>query len=250
MSTLNLQSWLRGVIADNLTEDAEFRRFSCKDRLHHITRADIENYRDFHLQKTLQYAYEKSYFYRQQFDRKGLKPEDIRGFADLAQFPFTEPVHLSRFPYRFLCPSQADVVRPCTFVTSGTTGPRKQVFWTQWDLEKITDFMAAGIGTVAESKDTVQILLFNGRPNSQADLLCQGVRKLGANAVVPGAEPGPEEQLRILVEARSTVVFGYASQLYRISKELQTKYNLKTKGVKFLFLAGEYLPPARRQELI
>jgi phenylacetate-CoA ligase len=249
VAALYLESWLHGIIEDNLNADSAFRRFLGKDRLHHATRADVEAYSDFQLHRTLQYAFEKSDFYREQFEKNRLKPADISGFKDLVKFPLTEPDHLAQFPYRFLCTSQADVVRPCIFVTSGTTGPQKQVFWTQYDLENITDFMAAGISSVASRDDTIQILLLDGRPNSQADLLCQGVKKMGAHPVVTGVQPGAQEQLRILEDVHSTVVFGYASQLYRISKELQLKNKLQSKGVRILFLAGEYLPVSRRREL-
>ncbi len=249
MTQFYLESWLKGIIEGNLNKDEEFRRFSGKDSIHSIDRSDVDTYRDFQLQRTLQYAYKKSHFYREQFDSKGLKPVDISGFKDLTKFPLTEPRRLSQSPYRFLCTSQAAVARPCIFVTSGTTGPQKEIFWSHWDLERITDFMAAGIGTVATREDTVQILLLDGRPNSQADLLRRGVAKLGARPVVSGAERSAEEQLRILDTFQSTVVFGYTSQLYRISKELQAFCDLGSKGVKVLFLAGEYLPQARRREL-
>jgi phenylacetate-CoA ligase len=249
VTAFHLESWLHGIIEDNLHRDAEFRRFYGKDHGHPLTRSDVETYRDYHLQRTLRYAYENSYFYREQFDCSRLKPSDITGFEDLAKFPLTEPRHLARHPYRFLCTSQAAVARPCIFVTSGTTGPKKEIFWSQRDLDLITDFMAAGIGVVAARDDTVQILLHDGRPNSQADLLRQGVAKYGARPVVSGAESSAEEQLKILVRNHSTVLFGYTGQLYRISKELQPRRDLRSKGVKVLFLAGEYLPAARRREL-
>jgi phenylacetate-CoA ligase len=249
MAALYLESWLQDVISNDLNTDAEFRRYAGMNRINPITRTIVEIYRDFHLQRTLRFAYEKSTFYREQFDKNRLKPEDICGFEDLAKFPLTEPRHLAQSPYRFLCTSQADVVRPCIFVTSGTTGPRKEIFWTRWDLERITGFMSAGIGTVATPKDTVQILLPDGRPDSQADLLRRGVEKLGARPVVSGVERNAREQLEILENAHSTVVFGYAGQLYRISKELERSHDLRFKGVKVLFLAGEYLPSARRREL-
>ncbi|MBN2321354.1 MAG: phenylacetate--CoA ligase family protein [Acidobacteria bacterium] len=249
MAAFQLESWLHGIIEENLNGDEAFRRFSGKNPAHPLTRSDVEAYRDFHLQRTLQYAYENSYFYREQFDRSRLKPSDIAGFKDLAKFPLTGPQHLAQYPYRFLCTSQAVVARPCIFVTSGTTGPQKEIFWSQWDLEKITEFMAAGISTVATRDDTVQILLPDGKPNSQADLLRQGVAKFGARPVVSGAEQSAEEQLRILDTFHSTILFGFTGQLYRISKELQPDHDLQLKGVKVLFLAGEYLPAARRREL-
>jgi phenylacetate-CoA ligase len=212
-------------------------------------RTDLEAYRLLQLRQTLQYAYEKSSFYREMFDQAGVVPDDLRNLSDLSGIPFTEPRHLSEAPYRFLCISQAEIARPFSFVTSGTTGPQKKVFWSHGDLEKIIEFMAAGISTVANQEDVVQILLADGRPYSQADLLYRGVERIGATPVISGMDIGAEEQLRILEISHSTILFGYTGQVFRLSKELQHKADLNKTGVKVLFLAGEYLPEAMRQEL-
>jgi phenylacetate-CoA ligase len=199
--------------------------------------------------ETLHYAYSNSSFYREHFDRAGVKPDRVRSLADLSAFPFTEPEHLALTPYRFLCLSRAEIARPYSFVTSGTTGPRKKVFWTRGDIERITDFMAAGMGMVAGPGDVVQILLPDGRPDSQSDLLRKGVLKLGATPVVADMQMSAEDQFRLMEESRSTVIFGYASPIFRLSVELAGKHDLRKSGVRVLFLAAEYLPEARRREL-
>ncbi len=215
----------------------------------HVSRAEIEAYQLLRLRRTLQYVFEKSSFYRDMFGKAGLVPDDVKSLQDLARIPFTEPHHLSENPYRFLCISQAGIARPYSFVTSGTTGPQKKVFWSRGDLERIIEFMAAGIATVAAPQDIVQIMLADGRPYSQADLLYRGVAKIGATPVLAGTNLSAEEHLRILEHSGSTILFGYAGQIFRISQELQTKTELRKKGVKVLFLAGEYVPDAMRREL-
>ncbi len=244
-----LETWLHRIIKTTLDRDPAFRSFTGKDCLTHVTRPDVEQYQLYKLRGILQYCYRKSSFYRTLWDGAGVKPDDIRDPADLASFPFTEPQHLSEVPYRFLCRSRAEVARPYTFITSGTTGPQKKIFWTQDDLERITDFMAAGIGTVAGPEDIIQIMLPDGRPNSQADLLCKGVNKLGAHSVVAGMDLGAREHLGLIEQFHSTVIFGYANRLFRISRELQPQCNLDCKGVKVLFLAAEYVSNSMRQEL-
>jgi phenylacetate-CoA ligase len=232
----SLETWIHQIAGDALGMDS-------------ISRADLEAYQLLRLRQTLQYVYEKSSFYREMFDMAGVVPDDVQRFSDLSGIPFTEPCHLSEAPYRFLCISQAEIARPVSFVTSGTTGPQKKVFWSHGDLEKIIEFMAAGIATVARQEDVVQILLADGRPYSQADLLYRGVERMGATPVISGMDIGAEEQLRILEESHSTILFGYTSQIFRLSKELQHKTDLSKTGVKVLFLAGEYVPEAMRQEL-
>lgn len=231
-----LETWLHNIIRN-------------KCGLDQLDRKSVETYQLFKLYQILHYAYEKSSFYRDLFDKSGVKPGDVRTLNDLERLPFTVPHHLAETPYRFLCLSQSEIARPYSFITSGTTGPRKKIFWTQGDLERITDFMAAGMGTVAGTEDVVLILLPDGRPNSQADLLFKGVNKLGATPLVASVDLSAEEHLKIIENSGTTVVFGYTGRLFRLSKELQTKHDLSKKGVHTLFLAAEYLPNAMRQEL-
>jgi phenylacetate-CoA ligase len=238
MRKIHLESWIHERIKSQIGSSTD-----------PLSRSHIDAYHLLKLRQTLGYSYERSSFYRKLFDEFGFRYEDIRNLGDLSRIPLTEPSQLASQPYRFLCVSQPEIARPYTFVTSGTTGPRKKIFWTRADIERITDFMAAGIMTVADTKDVVQILLPDGRPFSQADLLRRGVQKAGATAVVASIESSAEEHLKTIRQHRSSVIFGYAAPLLRMSRELQKQSDLSTSGVKILFLAGEYVPDPRRQEL-
>jgi phenylacetate-CoA ligase len=232
----SLEHWIHGIVAKALG-------------INHVSRTDLDSYQLLRLQQTFQYVRQKSSFYRELFGKHGLPLEGVCNLHDLAEVPFTEPRHLSENPYGFLCISQAGIARPYSFVTSGTTGPQKKIFWSHGDLERIIDFMAAGIATVAGPRDVVQIMLADGRPYSQADLLYRGVNKTGATPVLAGMGLTAEEQLEIMERSCSTVLFGYAGRLFRISRELQRKTNLSQRGIKVLYLAGEYVPRAMREEL-
>jgi phenylacetate-CoA ligase len=246
---LYLESWIHFIVKTTLENDADFRRFANKSDPTTITRSDIEIYQTYRLRRILRYCSEKSSFYREVLRARAIQPDYIRDLGDLAGLPFTEPYHLAESPYRFLCISQAEIARPYTFITSGTTGPKKKIFWTHNDIERITDFMAAGIGTVAEQKDIVLILLPDGRPNSQADLLCKGVKKLRATPAVAEADLNASELLKAVQDSHCTVIFGYARKLWRLSQELRLQKDLSALGVRVLFLASEYLPPAMRHSL-
>jgi phenylacetate-CoA ligase len=246
---MHLESWIHAVINANLKSDEEFRRFAGKDFLRFPSRTDVETYQLYRLRQTIRGCLENSAFYRELFGNATELPDTMRRLSDIARLPFTEPRHLSENPYRFLCTSQAHIARPYTFITSGTTGPKKKIFWTQNDLDRITGFMAAGIGTVANPGDSVLILLPDGRPNSQADLLRQGVLKLGAKPFIANADLTAPEFLEAIEESRCRVIFGYTRKIFRLSKELERQRNLRASGVEVLFLAAEYLPGAMRQEL-
>jgi len=244
-----IENWLHRIIESAFRAEPAYRRFSNKKGLKRISRPDVETYQNYRLRQTLQYCFDHSSFYREVFLSEGLMAEDIGGLEELFHFPLTEPRHLAETPYRFLCTSQAEVARPYTFITSGTTGPQKKVFWTSGDLERIVDFMSAGIGTVATREDVVNINLPDGRPNSQAHLLFKGVRKFGAKPVLSGQDLGAREFMEIVEDSHSTILFGYTRRIFRLSKELQSMGDISGKGVRILFLAAEYLPGAMRKEL-
>jgi phenylacetate-CoA ligase len=246
---LYLESWIHYKIRTALERDAEYRRFANRNHPASLTRSDVETYQICKLRQILRHCREKSAFYREMFRAESIEPDDIHSLADLAKLPLTEPCYLAESPYRFLCTSQAEIARPYTFITSGTTGPKKRIFWTHSDIERITDFMSAGIGTVADQEDVVLILLPDSRPNSQADLLYKGVNKLGATPVVANADLNAGELLKTVKDSRCTVIFGYTRKLWRLSKELQYQNDLTSLGIKVLFLAAEYLPDAMRQDL-
>jgi len=235
--TFYLESWIHSIIQASGIADSGAR----------ISRDCVQAYDDFRLREVVRYCFEKSAFYRDRFRSAGLEPDSVRGTADLGRLPFTEQEHIAENPFRFLCTSQAEVARPYTFVTSGTTGPKKRIFWTQRDLDRIVDFMSAGIGTVADAGDTVLILLPDGRPYSQADLLERGVKKLGATPVVAPIDLSAQDLLKTIEETRCAVVFGYTRTLFRLTQELRMQEDLHRLGVRIFFLAAEYVPDAMRR---
>ena len=214
-----------------------------------ITRGDMDCYRLHKLQSTLLYAGANSSFYREQFRKAGVAPEDIRSLADIVKLPFTEPEQIAASPFRFLCMSRSKIARIHTFVTSGTTGPRKKIFWTQSDIDRIVRFIAAGIGTVAARGDVVNVWLPTGLPYGQSDLLSRGVKKIGARPVLASMDVSSADHLRLIKESRVTVIFGSTRRIVRLTRELERSHDLSSLGVHTLFLTSEYLPAGMRARL-
>ena len=139
-----------------------------------MAREQINKYHVVCLQKTLNYAYKRSDFYRKHFDDAGFRPEQFKSLADLAKIPFTEQEFLHNQPYKLLCISAGDVERVVTFTTSGTTGPQKKVFFSSDDLNNIVKFMGIGLSHVINGGEAIVILLPDTGPNGEARLLAKG----------------------------------------------------------------------------
>lgn len=249
---MNLEAWLHATIHAAVAQGTEgdcLHPAAANPAAPAVSRAAIEAYQSCRVRRTLEYACLNSAFYRTLYNQAGIAPAHIRDLNDLQKLPCTDPKPLSEEPYRFLCLSRAAVARAHTFITSGTTGPQKKIFWTSGDLERIIRFMAAGIGSVADRTDVVQICLPDGPPYSQADLLARGVARIGAHPDLAGTELGAEEHLRRLRESRPTILFGYTHHLLRLTRALQSRCDLRRMGVRVLFLAAQYVPESLRRQL-
>ncbi len=250
MGTIFLEEWIH----QRIRRDREFGQYTGKE-LEEVTRQDVETFQLFRLRKTLDHVYEKSAFYRGLFHKEGIDPKDVKSLDDLAKIPFTEPKSLSETPYRFLCVSLGDVGRVFTLNTAGTTGAPKKIFFTQKGLNEIADYMGALMktvalcGGVATEGCVVYIMLPDGRPASQAQLLAEGVRKIGGLPIVADTTLGTEEQIKGIEGARPAILFGSVSRIHRITQEARLYRGLDRIGVKIVFLTSEYLSEAMRNHL-
>lgn len=249
METIFLESWLHDHIRRESQTNSEFRQFLGVRPSEGFTRADVERYQLFRLREMLAYVHEHSSFYGVLFNSNGLRPNDIKSLSDLSRIPFTDQTDLALNPNRFLCVSHGEIARATTFTSSGTTGPEKRVFCTEGDIEKIVEFMGAGMKTVTHEGDVVQILLPSGSVNNQAELLARGIERIGGVPVIAGLKRSADEQLDMIKKHRPSIIFGVTPMIYRITQELRDKCSLSELGVKTLFLTSGYVSRHLRENL-
>jgi phenylacetate-CoA ligase len=246
---VKMEDGLFNLCRKQIENDSEFKEKTNFTQTNAISAPVFQAYRLFKLKRILLYVYDNSIFYRDLFNKNGLKPEDVQSIQDLSKIPFTNPRDLVAKEYDFLCISQGKIEKVITFTSSGTIGPKKRVFFTESDIEKMTDFMGVGMNTVTGPEGFVQILLPGGPVMGQSDLLAKGVQKMGARSVHTGMFIPSEEQIKAIIEHGSTVIFGETRLIYRITKETEDKYDLSKLGVKTLFVTTSYLSDVIRENL-
>ena len=248
-----LQKWIEHQIRETARQDADFARLMAKRNLDAPTRDDLEAFQLFRLSRALNHAYERSSFYGELFNRAGAKPGDIKSLADLARLPLTDSSALAASPYRFLCVSRGAVERAYTLSTAGTTGAAKKLFFTEKDIERISDYMGAAMKTVAMLSGmgsegyTVFVMLPNSKPESQAHLLARGVEKYSARPATSDLTLGSQEQIEAIARVSADIIFGSTSRIHRMTQE--GRGDLARLEVKVLFATSEYLPPAMRGKM-
>jgi phenylacetate-CoA ligase len=244
---VSLEESLNKIFKDRIGETPEYRSVIGLEKMPAV---DFKDFQLFQLQNIVQYVCEKSPFYKELFNKKGIKPEEIHCLADLGKLPLTEPRDLAEKPLRFLCIPPGEITRAITFTSSGTTGPQKSMYFSEKDIELITDFMGAGMSVVATSDDVVQIMLPRGYQSlGQTDLLARGVEKMGATPVITGTDLAPEQQIHAIEKNGSTVLFCETLRLNRITVETKDNHDLKKMGVKVLYLTSNYLSDSMRANL-
>jgi phenylacetate-coenzyme A ligase PaaK-like adenylate-forming protein/ABC-type branched-subunit amino acid transport system ATPase component len=173
------------------------------------------------LQWTVRHAYEGSSFYREKLDAAGVRPSDIRALSDLQRLPFTTGEDLQdNYPFPLRAVPFEQIVR--VHSSSGTTGKRKILGYTQKDVDDWGHFFArcyemAGVTYLDRVQIAVGYGLWTAGVGFQA-----GVEKLGAMAVPVG--PGNLDlQCEFLVDLQSTVFCCTASMGLLLAEEIHKR---------------------------
>jgi phenylacetate-CoA ligase len=177
-----------------------------------------------HLKKTLKWVYEKIPLYKNTFDEKGVKPDDLKTLEDLAKFPVTVKTDLrDNYPFGLCAVPLAQVIR--IHASSGTTGKPITGPYTAKDLEQWTECMArnlysAGIRSNDICQNAYGMGLFTGGLGFH-----QGATRIGC-AVIPISSGMTERQVMIMQDFGSTVLFAtptYALTIAERAEEMGVK---------------------------
>jgi phenylacetate-CoA ligase len=199
------------------------------------------------LQWTVGHAYQGSNFYRERLEEAGVRPQDIQSLEDIRKLPFTMADDLKEgYPFPLLAVPQSQVVR--IHASSGTTGKRKVLAYTQKDIDDWLHFFArcyemAELGI----EDRIQIAVGYGIWTAGFGFQL-GCEKFGAMALPVG--PGNVDmQCQFLVDLQSTVMCCTASMGLLMAEEVNRR-NLKDKiALKKMIFGSERSSEAMRKRI-
>ncbi len=163
--------------------------------------------------------YENVECFRIRMDEIGLKPDDIHGVEDLSKLPFSYKKDLrDYYPYGLFAVPLKEIKR--IHASSGTTGKRIVVGYTQNDLDLWADCFArmlTGIGLSDE--DVIQISfgygLFTGGLGAHG-----GAEHLGAT-VVPMSSGNTNLQIQNMIDFGVTALFCTPSYAMYLAEEIE-----------------------------
>ncbi len=197
------------------------------------------------LRWTVAHAYAHCDAYRRKLDAAGVDPKGVDSLDQLTGLPFTTVEDLREgYPFPLLSVPQEQVVR--IHASSGTTGKRKILAYTQKDIDVWKEMFArcyelAGLTQL----DRVQIAVGYGLWTAGAGFQL-GCEHFGAMALPLG--PGNLEiQLQILTDLGATVLCSTASMALLMAEEVE-KHNLhdRVQLKRCIFGAETHSPKMRR----
>jgi Coenzyme F390 synthetase len=197
------------------------------------------------LRWTAMNAYARSPQYRAKFKEAGVDPCAIESLDDLRHLPFTTADDLRQgYPLPLLSVAESDVVR--VHASSGTTGKRKILAYTQKDVDTFALQMARCFEMAGLTpQDRVQIAVGYGLWTAGAGFQL-GCEQFGALAVPVGAG-NLEIHLQMLTDLGTTCLCATASMALLMGEEVQ-RLNLadKTRLRKVIFGAEGHSAKMRR----
>ncbi len=211
---------------------------------------NIDELRDIQLEGlkwTVSHAYKNSPFYRDRLDAHSITPDDIRTLEDIGKLPFTTADDLrAGYPMPLLSVPPEKVVR--IHSSSGTTGKRKILCYTQKDIDDWRTFFArcydlAGVGP----GDRVQIAVGYGLWTAGVSFqtACEAV---GAMAIPVG--PGNlDMQCQFLLDLQPNVLCCTASMALLLSEEVHRRGILDKINIKKIIQGSERCSDAMRRAI-
>lgn len=188
-----------------------------------MKRADMEALQLERLKKIVHYCYDNVPFYKNRFDKIGLKPSHIKSFKDYENVPFTTKDDFrDNYPYSLLAVPMEKILR--IHASSGTTGKPIVVGYTKNDLEVWSDVVARFIvASGGRNYDIVQNAfgygLFTGALG-----LHMGWEKVGAT-VIPMSSGNTERQIMLMKDLKVTALVATPSYALYMG-ETMTKMGL------------------------
>ena len=214
---------------------------------HDLTADKLKKIQTEGLKWTVSHAYSNSPFYRNKLDEAGIKPDYIRSLDNLEELPFTDKEDLqSGYPFPLRSVDFKDIVR--VHASSGTTGKRKVLCYTQKDIDIWADMFARCYEIAGLTReDRVQIAVGYGLWTAGAGFQA-GSERFGA-ITIPLGPANADMHCDMMVDMGTTVFCATASMALLMAEEIHKRNLFSRIKVKKIILGAERHSDAMRMRI-
>jgi phenylacetate-CoA ligase len=213
-----------------------------------LNREEVEQLQLERLQSTLNRVYRNVAFYKKQFDRLKVLPDEIQSIQDLSQFPLTAKEDLRQsYPYGMFSLPLREVVR--IHSSSGVTGKPTVTGYTKNDLHHWSQLTARVLAAGGVTKDDVVQITFKYGLFTGAFGLHYGAELIGAS-VIPMSTGNTRKQVLIMQDYKTTALIGTPSYALLLARYMEKEgMSPKSLSLKLGLFGGEPCPEAMRKEI-
>jgi len=212
------------------------------------SREDIRALQLSRLQHQVEYVYNRVPWYREQLDKLGTKPQDIKSLDDVRRLPFTDKkVMRDTFPFGLFATPVDEAVR--LHSSSGTTGKPVVAGYTRHDMDVWAECIMRLVSMAGVvPTDRVQMAFGYGMFTGGFGLH-QGLERLGC-LVIPAGSGNTERHITMMEDYGSTVLVAtptYAMHICEVGEKLG--YDWSKSKLRIGLFGGEPCTPALKAEI-
>ena len=213
-----------------------------------MPREDLEGIQLRRLQTTIERAYYNVPFYRENFEKNGVTPADIKSLDDLKRLPFTTKQDLrDNYPFGMFAVPMDNIVR--IHASSGTTGKPTVVGYTARDIKTWAELMARSLAAGGANRGDIIHNAYGYGLFTGGLGVHYGAEKLGAS-VIPVSGGNTKRQIVLMKDFGPTIMTStpsYALHLAEVAEEVGVSF--KDLKFKFGIFGAEPWSEHMRQEL-
>ncbi|MCK4788696.1 MAG: AMP-binding protein [Desulfobacteraceae bacterium] len=222
-------------------------------------RDEIRALQEEKLKEQAEYIYAHSRFWRGQFERAKMRPEDIRTIEDLAKVPYmhkeVHTAHLEKEGSIFgglLCRPLEDVYRRGAKLlsTSGTTAKPRRFILDREEWETYADASARVVWAAGIRPGDVAFLPFPLTLWTAGWVFQLAFDKIGVTSITAGPPFDTRQRFGLIEDFKPTVTVTTPSYiLHMAATAREMGIDLKSLGLKFILIGGEPCPDASKKRI-
>ncbi|MGO4887694.1 phenylacetate--CoA ligase PaaK [Anaerobacillus sp. MEB173] len=171
------------------------------------------------LQNTVKKVYENVPHYKNEFEKLGVKPDDITSLSDITKLPFTKKQDLrNNYPFGLFAVPKEEVVR--IHGSSGTSGKPTVVGYTKNDINNWSDIVARAIVTAGGKPSDIFHNAYGYGLFTGGLGLHFGAERLGV-ATVPISGGNTERQITLIEDFEPRGICGTPSYILNIAEKME-----------------------------
>jgi phenylacetate-CoA ligase len=172
------------------------------------------------LKHIIHYVYDNVPFYRQAYDKSGIKPKDFKQISDISKYPALTKIDMrDNYPFKLFAKPLSEIIR--LHASSGTTGKPIVAGYTRHDIDTWAEVMARTLACGGCTRESVVQNAYGYGLFTGGLGVHYGAEKLGAT-VIPISGGNTKRQIMLMQDFGSTHITCTPSYALNIAEVMES----------------------------